>query len=115
MRAKILLLLFILIGFTAFSQPGVVTTDAEKPYRIEKIFPNPINDYVFVEIEAVDYATARFELLDIMGNRVQQWEPMRIIPGAQRVRLDIKNLHSGVYLFRAKIGDENIVLRVRKV
>jgi len=114
MRGKFLLLYFLLIGFTAYSQPKTDLSELNKTVRIEKIYPNPVTDFVFVEIESVDYAMVHFELVDIMGNMVQQWDSRQVLPGNQRIRLSINDLHSGLYLLRARVGDENLVFRIRK-
>ena len=55
-----------------------------------------------------------FELVDILGKTVQEWEPQKIGPGLQRIKLNVNDHHSGIYLLKAKIGSENVVVRVQK-
>ncbi len=114
MRARILLILTLFIGLSAFSQTEVTVKDEPKAYQIEKIFPNPINDFIYVDINAIDYADATFILLDILGNTVQQWEPKQIFPGDQQIKLSLKNLHSGIYLLKIKTGNCIQVYKLRK-
>jgi hypothetical protein len=115
MKLKFLLFLLILSWLPLFaeSRPGGVNSG--KPYQIEKIFPNPIADHFFVEIEASTRFTIFFELIDILGKSVQRWAPMQVSPGVQRIRLHVNDHHSGIYLLKAGIGEDNVVLRVRKV
>jgi hypothetical protein len=89
--------------------------DHIKPYQIEKIFPNPIGDYCFIEIDATIRFTIFFELIDILGKPVQKWDPMQVSPGVQRIRLQMNDHHSDIYLLKAEIGEDDIVFRVRKV
>ena len=115
MKANFLLFLSLFIGLSVFSQPETNPENEARLYRIEKIFPNPVENHVFVEIDAIDIATANFELVDILGNMVHKWEPIHLTPGNQQLKLQIKNIHTGIYLLRARIEGEIYVFRIRKV
>jgi hypothetical protein len=115
MKIKLLLILVIFNWLPIFARSGWGQVDSIKPYQIEKIFPNPITDYFFIEIEASTPFTIFFELIDILGQPVQKWEPMEVSPGVQRIKLHMDDHHSGIYLLKAQIGEDDVVFRVRKV
>lgn len=114
MKAKILLILLLFIYLPVFVQSGTTQFNSAKLYQIEKIFPNPIVDYFFVEIDTRVTFTVFFELIDILGKSVQKWEPREINPGTRRLKLDMHDHHSGIYLLKAMIGDDQVVFRIRK-
>ncbi len=115
MKAKILLIVLFVNILPILVQSGTAPLDSVKLYQIEKIFPNPIADHFFVEIDAEARFIIFFELIDILGKPVQKWEPKQVSPGIQRIKLDVDDHHSGIYLLRAQIGDDDVVFRVRKV
>ena len=115
MKTKYLLTLLIFTMVSIFAQPVFAQDLDKKQFQIEKIFPNPVDDYVFVEFDSVEYGKVIFELIDILGNTVQKWKPANALPGTQKIRLDLNSLQSGVYLLRARINSESVVVRLRKV
>ncbi len=115
MKIKLLLFSLIISWLPLFAESRPRVVNSGKLYQIEKIFPNPIVDHFFVEIEATTRFTIFFELIDILGKPVQKWAPMQVSPGVQRIRLHMNDHHSGIYLLKAGIGEDNVVLRVRKV
>lgn len=114
MKVKSLLIFLIIICLPVFAQSGSGQFSSAKLYQIEKIFPNPITDYFFVEIDTRISFTVFFELIDILGKSVQKWEPREITPGTRRLKLDMHDHHSGIYLLKAMVGEEQIVFRIRK-
>ena len=115
MKEFLLAILFILacqFGNAQTSDPAAID---KQQVKVERVFPNPINDYMFVEITSDKYAKAEFVLMDILGNPVQQWEAVELSPTTQKVRLNLNDLHSGLYLLKVKIGDDVFVNRLRKV
>jgi len=83
--------------------------------KVERVFPNPINDHVFVEITSIKFAKAECELIDILGKPVQRWEAVELSPTTQKIRLNLNDFHSGLYLLKVKVGNEIFVTRIRKV
>jgi|GEM_PF-6042995 len=115
MKIKLLLIFLIISWLPMVAQPGFGVVDSVKPYQIEKIFPNPIEDYFFVEVEATSRITIFFELIDILGQQVQKWDPMQLSPGSKRIKLLMNDHHSGIYLLKAQVGGDDVVFRIRKV
>lgn len=115
MKIKLLPICLLICLLPLVALPEEQQTDSVKPYQIEKIFPNPIRDHFFIQIESNVRLTVLFELIDILGKPVQKWDPMEVTPGIQRIRLHMNDHHSGIYLLKAQIGGEDVVFRVRKV
>ncbi len=115
MKTKYLLIILIFTMVSMFTNPALAQDLDKKQFQIEKIFPNPVDDFVFVEFQSVEYGKVVFELIDILGNTVQKWKPANTLPGIHKIRLDLNPLQTGVYLLRARIDNESAVVRLRKV
>ncbi|HKJ41091.1 MAG TPA: T9SS type A sorting domain-containing protein [Sunxiuqinia sp.] len=110
---SISLLVCLLWAHPSFAQKASLSE--KENYRIEKIYPNPVSDQVSLEIHAADYSQVKFELIDILGNKIKQWHKMELVPGDQKIKLDLQTYNPGFYLIKARIGEQVIVKRIRKV
>lgn len=99
----------------SFGQVGPGAESLTNQAKLERVYPNPISDYIFVDIEAESNAFAEIELLDILGNKVQVWERQELVNGKNKIKLQLENFHSGIYLLKVKIGAKVYVTRLRKV
>ncbi|PTN04492.1 T9SS type A sorting domain-containing protein [Mangrovibacterium marinum] len=106
-----ILLLSVCFG-NAQTEPSL---EPENLTKVEKVYPNPMDEHIIVEITSEEYANATFILMDILGNTVQRWDARELTPGLQNVRLNLKNLHSGIYLLKVVINNKSFVHRLRKV
>lgn len=84
-------------------------------YQIEKVYPNPAREFVFVEVFSENYASIRFELIDILGNTVKKWEKKELTPGTQKIRFELQKFSSGFYLLKADKQGQIIIKRIRKL
>jgi len=114
MKATLLCAILILMVFWGNAQTSA-TFDQENPTKVEKVYPNPMEDHIVVEITSDEYTQGTFILMDILGNTVQRWDDQELTPGTQNVRLNLKNLHSGIYLLKVMINDQSFVHRLRKI
>lgn len=113
---KATLLLAILFFVVCFGNAQTNTSiDQENTTKVEKVYPNPMEDHIIVEITSEEYTAGTFILMDILGNTVQRWDDQELTPGVQNVRLNLKNLHSGIYLLKVVINNQSFVHRLRKV
>lgn len=115
MKATYVIIVLVLACLFGSAQTKLSPNEEQPATKVERVYPNPLSDYLFVEINCVEYAQATIVLLDILGNQVQQWENVEVVPGTQKVRLNLKPLHSGIYLLKVSIGDQKFVNRLRKV
>lgn len=113
------ILSIILISFLtlpiAFGARAAEQQVDNKSYLIEKIYPNPVKDFVYVELSSKEYSIVQFDLIDILGNKVKIWKKVELVPGSQRIRLETNDLNNGFYLLRATIDKQIIVKRIRKL
>ena len=92
-----------------------VSIPDQEDYQIEKIYPNPAKEYVFVDIFSKKYALVQFELIDILGNTVKKWEKMELTPGIQKIRLELQRFNAGFYLLKADNDGQVIIKRIQKL
>lgn len=62
------------------------------------VFPNPVSETAEIQFLLDKPTDARLEVFDILGRRVQTFEPSIRSAGLQRIRWDRGNLRPGVYL-----------------
>ncbi|MFW5835740.1 MAG: S8 family serine peptidase, partial [bacterium] len=93
-----------------FSEPLI--TNAEKIYQGNSngliLYPNPVKDVLFVELDNLYTGPVIFDILDIAGqmvNSVNQYKPA----GIYNFSLDVSALSQGLYLIRVKEGNDVMV------
>ena len=115
MKASLLLVVLFFSCWLADAQTSPLNAEDQSPVKVERVFPNPISDHLFIEITSDEYFSSVIVLMDILGNSVQKWEAVGIVPGTQKIRLTLNDLHSGIYLLKIKIGPRVFVNRLRKI
>lgn len=116
MKKTILSLLLLLFFFSFENLNAQETPPVEnEKYRIEKVYPNPVQDQLFIEIFSEDFSFVQFELIDILGNKVKQWKKRELFPGSQKLGIDLQSIHPGFYLLKSTIEGQVVVKRIRKV
>ncbi len=65
------------------------------------IFPNPSNDYLFIEIKDSDVNLPEIQFFDIMGNRIELVKEML---SNETIKINIENLPIGIYNVSIKSG-----------
>ncbi|RKD90506.1 putative secreted protein (Por secretion system target) [Mangrovibacterium diazotrophicum] len=115
MKAFLIVILILIAHQFGSAQTSDSTATDQQPVKVDRVFPNPVSDYIFVELSSDKFAKAEFMLMDVLGNPVQQWEAVELTPGTQKIRLNLNDFHSGLYLLKVKIGKDVFVNRLRKV
>lgn len=77
-------------------------------FEVRSIYPIPANDFVNVKIYSVQNKNIEFELLDIMG-RLVETNLFTISSGENIVQLNIQSLQSGLYVFKIKSSNNQIL------
>ena len=85
--------------------------------------PSPIRDVRYATISFFLNANAgkplpdqvTVEIYDIAGDPVARWDLQNVQPGLNQVRWDVTRVPRGVYIFRVKAGDEQVIKRVAVV
>ncbi len=67
---------------------------------IEKAYPNPVKDFVNIEIQANDPGELQMSLYNILGTEVKKWETYYLNSGLQKIQIDLSQFKTGVYILR---------------
>ena len=74
--------------------------DLEKTVASLNLFPNPVSEKVFIEMEAIETTTLLIDLLDATGKQVGSTMQINTSVGQQSVVYDVNHLPKGIYYFR---------------
>ncbi len=85
-------------------------------------YPNPFNSAVKIRVRGIEGSRVRVEIFDINGKRVRGFKGSRVrgvtpnadnrAPITEFVWQPDKSIGSGIYLVRAKVGDETTIKRI---
>ncbi len=89
-----------------------VTTTFDVPEVTQRerlsVYPNPASENITLEYDLTDVSSARFELVNIVGNLVYQKDlPSQV----GTVDLNISKLKRGVYFYVLRSGEEAVITR----
>ena len=80
-----------------------------------KLFPNPVQGELSIQIESYVKGRIRITLTDINGKQIRMLEKDRIAPGKHTYPLDTTGMESGIYFVRVQAGSysrsEKLVIR----
>lgn len=97
-----LLIMVFFVG--SYAQKAVtqapVTIPENSTFSISKVYPNPVKDYVIVEIRSEDSGTMQVSLINILGSEVKKWESSNLVQGEQKLKFDLSTIKSGVYFLK---------------
>jgi hypothetical protein len=95
-------------GWTLFYDTDVVNiSDFEKDNNKINIYPNPVNDNLFIEVNE-PFIDEKIQLFDIYGRLLKEQSI-----NEKQSQLNLSNIASGVYV--AKIVEKNRILKIAKV
>ena len=67
------------------------------------IFPNPAHDFITVRHDFKGYSNAQFEITNLRGQKVAQYEVT-----SEESRFDVSKLQKGAYIYRLIVDNENV-------
>jgi len=88
-------------GVTIYSELTIISQQNFENISI-KIFPNPVNDYLTINIEGIDSKNLEFKIIDTNGQIIK----LGILNGEFQVEL--KDIESGFYMLYISDRSENI-------
>ncbi len=94
------------------THPSGILTQTQ-PFSISKIYPNPVKDFVTVDLQSDASGPVQIYLYNILGTEVQKWEPINLSPGDQKLKIDLSMIKSGIYILKLSKSDQ-VVSRVLK-
>ena len=79
-----------------------------------KIGPNPTSDELFLSFRILKEQELSFELYDLQGKHISQWDNRQLIPGDHELRFSLEelNLTPSTYLFSIKTADAVLTKKV---
>jgi len=69
-------------------------------FSISRIYPNPVKDFVTIELHSPEIASVHASLINILGTEVKKWDSFPLQHGDSKLKLDLSFLKSGVYFLR---------------
>lgn len=97
-----LLIMFFCVG--SYAQKAAtqtpVTISENSAFSISKAYPNPVKDFVTVELRSEDSGTIQVSLINILGSEVKKWESSNLVQGEQKLKFDLSTIKSGVYFLK---------------
>lgn len=103
-----------LVFTQGFQQPedSLGPNNIDEPTEIQvsyNIYPNPVKDRLFVELEAAVPATLRVALYDIKGKETQIPPQEAVVVGQKILTFETENLPVGVYILRLHRADGSVI------
>lgn len=111
---RLFTLIFILfIGISSYAQkpnsPKLAFADKTsadvQSFSIDKVYPNPVKDYVNIDFRSNASGPIEVSLINILGTEVKKWNEFSLNQGDQRVKLDLSEFKSGVYILKVTRQD----------
>jgi hypothetical protein len=82
-----------------------IVTDSQS-LSIEKVYPNPVKDFVTVDLRSAQSGSIKVSLINILGTEVKKWEEFSLTQGDQKLKLDLSQFKSGVYILKIAQHDQ---------
>lgn len=107
MKRLFTFLFILLMGISSYAQkPGpqklalADKTIDNQSFTIDKVYPNPVKDYITVDLTANTPGNIEVSLINILGTEVKKWTEFSLNQGDQKVKLDLSEFKSGVYILK---------------
>lgn len=113
MKRLFTFLFILLIGLSSYAQktgsPRLALADRTameaQSFTIDKVYPNPVKDYITVDLNANTPGNIEISLINILGTEVKKWTEFSLNQGDQKVKLDLSEFKSGVYILKVSKQD----------
>ena len=91
-------------AFVGISETGIASQD----FTVKEVFPIPATDYVNLRVQSVSSKNINIELIDQIG-RVFSNIPFNLSEGESIIKLELRNMKSGFYVYRITSDNGNIL------
>ena len=99
------------IGFAGYSQQTISSQPKTGAFTdkvnldtqsliIDKVYPNPVKDLLTVELGSGVSGEIQVSLINILGTEVKKWDDFFISQGDQKLKLDLSQFKSGMYILK---------------
>jgi len=117
MKTVFTFLLILILGTSAFAQKTAYPSNkavasAEKisidsqSFSIEKVYPNPVKDLLTIDLRTTVSGAVKVSLINILGTEVKKWDEFSISQGDQKLKLDLSQFKSGMYILKISQQDQ---------
>ncbi len=96
----------------AGSELCVSSTDVPEKFRINRVYPNPFNPVVHIEIESVSDDIIEVVIYDIKGRFVDKLYGGKLKTGFHTFSWDGEGVSSGIYFIKVQSGEKRFVQKV---
>lgn len=69
-------------------------------FSISKVYPNPVKDFVTIDIRSEVSEIVQLSLFNILGTEVKKWESYYLNQGEQQFKIDLSFLKTGIYILK---------------
>ena len=104
-------------GFFVFRMPGLVSTGGidEVSFEVNNVLPNPITDYVNVQVFGNEQEDCQLMLFDLQGRLIQQ-QTANLLVGQNTFNMQLDaGLAEGLYVLRLEAGNNSFSEQLIKV
>jgi hypothetical protein len=91
--------------FQLVGEPFVLDIE-ELGVRALKFYPNPVSDVANLQFELNQGVSARYEVVNLLGQIVQSKNLGQLNTGEQNMEVDLNQLDAGIYFLRLQLNDE---------
>ena len=110
-------LLILLISISSYAQKettvnkktGMLTsgiTSDTQTFSINKVYPNPVKDFVTIELQSELSGAVKVSLFNILGSEVKKWDEFFLNVGDQKLKIDLSSIINGVYILKISMSDQ---------
>jgi hypothetical protein len=89
---------------TKTSTAGIIAN--VQSFTIQKIYPNPLKDFITIELRTEVSGTVVVSLFNILGTEVKKWDKFFLNQGDQKLKLDLSQFKNGVYILKITKEDQ---------
>ena len=75
-------------------------------FSIIKSYPNPVKDFVTIELRSEVSGAIQIRLLNILGTEVKKWDSFFLDQGDQKLKIDLSSFKIGVYILKISKSDQ---------
>jgi len=89
---------------TKTSPSGLIANT--QSFTIQKVYPNPLKDFITIELRTEVSGTVVVSLFNILGIEVKKWDKFFLNQGDQKLKLDLSQFKNGVYILKITKEDQ---------
>jgi len=104
MKTFFTFILILIVSISSYAQKSgtlaLGITATTQSFSIEKAYPNPVKDFVTIDLQSDKSGDIQVSLINILGSEVKKWDNFYVNPGDQKLKIDLSQFKSGVYILR---------------